>query len=298
MFRLQYKTQPSNEEVYNPTYRYLGANFQLPKNSNAHQYQTLKIITNQVRVQSSQYTNNLAALSSYKNATILTNNVCWNQMSDRPLPSNSNSTIPSSQSILSNKHHSNTSSRPGSQTPGGKGVDIKHNSYQRRINRLIAKSALKQSGIPQQIPYTRAYPIYGGKTMKPGMITNCNCNSYNQQPLYTITNPASNLLTAITTININLSVGDLVYAKYLLNSWYSRATIISINEDSTYTVQYDDNVIENKTILELKVYSTCACYNVDSTSSTIITPEIGIITDFNNEFNTNCLYPNLQQYLQ
>ena len=115
MFRLQYKTQPSNEEVYNPTYRYLGANFQLPKNSNAHQYQTLKIITNQVRVQSSQYTNNLAALSSYKNATILTNNVCWNQMSDRPLPSNSNSTIPSSQSILSNKHHSN-STIPSSQS--------------------------------------------------------------------------------------------------------------------------------------------------------------------------------------
>lgn len=65
--------------------------------------------------------------------------VCWNQQSDRPVPSVQRGIIPTGQSSLNRRHTSVTSSRPGCQTPGGAGCDIKHNSYDRYLNRLKGK---------------------------------------------------------------------------------------------------------------------------------------------------------------
>ena len=52
----------------------------------AAQYQTLKIIQNTVRVPSSLYTMNLAALNIYQKPSLVYRNVNWNQMSDRKEP--------------------------------------------------------------------------------------------------------------------------------------------------------------------------------------------------------------------
>jgi len=109
-------------------YRLRSCDTNLTSNTPANQYQRLKLIQNTVRVPSSLYTMNLGSLSAYVKPTDATYGVCWNQMSDRPVPSVQKATVPSGYSSLNTKGHSVTSSRPGCQTPGGVGCDIKHNS--------------------------------------------------------------------------------------------------------------------------------------------------------------------------
>ena len=93
----------------------------LNANNPATRYQNLKRIQNTVRVYSSLYTDNVGALTAYKKPTTLTQNVCWNQQSDRPFPSVQKATVPTGfyHSQLNNRRYSVTSSRPGGQTPGG-----------------------------------------------------------------------------------------------------------------------------------------------------------------------------------
>ena len=112
-------------------------------NTPADQYQKLKLIQNTARVQSSLYTSNLGPLNAYRQPTKATNGVCWNQMSDRPVPSVQKTVVPTgSNNSLNRRHTSVTSSKPGGQSPGGIGCDIKHNSYDRYLNRLKGKGPL------------------------------------------------------------------------------------------------------------------------------------------------------------
>jgi hypothetical protein len=158
-------------------YRYRGCDTNLTANTPANQYQRLKLIQNTVRVSSSLYTMNLASLTAYKK----TIEGFSNQMSDRPLPSVQKSNVPTGfYHSLNNKHHSFTSSKPGSQSPGGIGVDIKHNSYNRYINEIKGKGPLRLGVIPSKygepyIPFNYAFPVYGGKTIKTNIINGCNC---------------------------------------------------------------------------------------------------------------------------
>jgi len=63
-----------------------------------------------------------------------------------------------------------TSIKPGSAAPGGKGVDIKYNSYARYLNRLKGGTLVKQT---KTIVST---PLYGNKKQTYGMIPiNNNC---------------------------------------------------------------------------------------------------------------------------
>ena len=142
----------------------------LTGNSPSQRYQKLKLIHNTVRVPSSIYTMNLGALNVYQ-APNKIYGVNWNQMSDRPYPSNQRATVPTGYgNSKNNKHTSVTSSRPGCQTPGGVGCDIKHNSYDRYLNRLKGKGALRRGPIPENfgrpIKFNPAFPIYGGKTVQ------------------------------------------------------------------------------------------------------------------------------------
>lgn len=140
----------------------------------AVQYQNQKIIQKTVRVNSSLYTANLGPLTAY------TPGVCWNQMSDRTIPSIQKVTIPTGiNNSLNCSHYSVTSSKPGSQTPGSKGCDIKHNSYDRYLNRLKGKGPLRRGDVSlnygKNITFNRSYPVYGGKTIKTNIISNCDC---------------------------------------------------------------------------------------------------------------------------
>lgn len=86
-------------------------------------------IRNLVRVPSSLYTMNTAAVNVYQryDEVPACSVVAWNQMSDRVAPA----VQPAYVSFRSSK-----SLRPGALTPGGVGCDIKHNSYERRLLKL------------------------------------------------------------------------------------------------------------------------------------------------------------------
>jgi hypothetical protein len=103
--------------------------------TNSNKTTNYKIINNLVRVPSSLRTMNVATLSSY-NKPVGPLFVYWNQMSDRANASIQKTYVPS---FGSSTKSSITRERPGSQSPGGVGCDIKHNSYNRYLNKLRGK---------------------------------------------------------------------------------------------------------------------------------------------------------------
>jgi hypothetical protein len=70
---------------------------------------------------------------------------------------------------------------PGALSPGGAGVDVKHNSYERYLNRIKGKTHVRRGKIPENygqehLRFNRAAPVYGGKTFKTNIISGCNCS--------------------------------------------------------------------------------------------------------------------------
>ena len=117
-----------------------------------------KRILKQVRVPSSQ----LTSVKQVANVVGVANsNVNWNQSSDRAIASIQNVYRPTHGNSTKT---SITRERPGSQSPGGKGVDIKHNSYDRYLARK--KAPVLCNDLSTYIP------IKGNKTKPYGLI-NC-----------------------------------------------------------------------------------------------------------------------------
>ena len=262
-------------------YRYRNCDTNLTSNTPANQYQRLKLIQNTVRVYSSLYTMNLAGLNAYQkpasvyqpiylNASyyVASPNVNWNQMSDRASPHTqvavtaSGSTYHGSSTKRSIVRH-----RPGCLSPGGVGCDIKHNSYDRYLNRLKGKSPLRRGVIPPTfglpIPFNRAYPIYGGKVTKTSIVNGCNCTSKgNENILFQDTN------YAIDNVLYRYSVGDKVYV--IINSKKEEGIITEIN-GTNYNIQLLNGTIINTTVYNLLFYSNCVCKN--TTTNNIISLE-------------------------
>jgi hypothetical protein len=239
--------------------------------SPADQYQKLKLIQNTVRIYGSLYTANLGPLSSFKqpiaDAEKNLYGVCWNQMSDRPVPSVQRATVPTGNNIstINRRHTSVTSSRPGCQTPGGIGCDIKHNSYDRYLNRLKGKGPLRRGVIPphfgKPIIYNPAFPIYGAKTTKTNIINSCDCPiavpiQNIEQVIRIYNNP---LWQAYPTSEYGFNAGSYVYAKQDGNKFYTRAIVIKI-KNGVYTIQFDNGVEQTVTdVYELKPYFAYNC---------------------------------------
>ncbi len=145
---------------------------------------TQKRIWNTVRVPSSEYTMNLGSLSVYQRPStdILYHGVNWNQMSDRALPANLDiSKITVVPSHGNSTKYSLTRERPGSQRPGGKGVDVKHGSYARYLARLKGKGPLRtqqnttltsQVAGPNGQNIAIANNVIGNKTKSFGIVAN------------------------------------------------------------------------------------------------------------------------------
>jgi hypothetical protein len=260
-------------------YRECNCDTNLTSNTPANQYQRQKIIQNTVRVPSSLYSMNLAALNVYQKPSsvysvidvggsnyIVSPGVNWNQMSDRktphlqPFATSSGSTYRGSST-----KRSITSLRPGAMSPGGAGVDIKHNSYDRYLNRLKGRGPVRRGVIPSTfgvpvIPFNLAAPVYGGKTVKTSIVNGCNCpdGSNNDSVIY------NDPYTQPQPYNLGFSVGQIVYAKEGSNDYYSKATIITVINDNDYIVRFEDNVEEEKTMDELRLYFPCNCNTTES----------------------------------
>lgn len=228
-----------------------GCNKNLASDSPASIFQKQKIIQGAVRINSSLYTMNLASLNSYQkppsNYQIVEQagtkyyvppNLNWNQMSDRGRPSvqfvktGSGSTYGAS-SLTRTK----VRNRPGAMSPGGIGVDIKHNSYERRLNKLKGKSILKQ-GSPK---VADGQMMQGGKVLNPGIINGCDCSSL---PKKYYSNNMEEFYNAMYDVKLYFKPGETILArknKYN-NLWY-KGVIISIilNE---FVVDFGDGNIE------------------------------------------------------
>ena len=247
-------------------YRCRTCDTNLNSNTPATRYQIQKRIQNTVRVPSSLYMANIAPMNAYAKPTSKTYNVCWNQMSDRPEPSYQPTTVPSGfHHSINNKRFSVTSSKPGSQTPGGYGVDIKHNSYDRYLNRLKGKGPLRRGVIPKafaapEIKFNRAYPIYGSKLVKTSIVTGCNCPVENRKPeddLYAYNNP---LYQELEKIDESILIGRPLYV--LSNNKYVKGKIQSINGINVI-VLLENGSLNEYTWDQLKLFSTCEQSNCD-----------------------------------
>ena len=146
------KTQPAT------ICRSFGCNTNLTAIDPASQYQRLKLIQNTVRVQASLYTHDLGALTVYQRPIRAFANVNWNQMSDRAVRHVQPSIVTGGSFYHgSSTKHTITRCRPGAGCPGGSGVDIKHNSYDRYLNRLKGKGPVRRGVVPpgfgKQLPF-------------------------------------------------------------------------------------------------------------------------------------------------
>jgi hypothetical protein len=198
-------------------------------------------------------------------------------MSDRPVPSVQRASIPTGfNNSLNGRHSSVTSSKPGSQTPGGVGCDIKHNSYDRYLNRLKGKGPLKRGVIPPTfgapIPFNPAFPIYGGKTVKTSIVSGCNtvakCTMSNAEQNEAIYN--NPIWYPDPSGNCIFKAGDYVYAIRNGTDYFSRALIITVNENGTYEIQFDDGLLQAATLGELKIYFPCDCNSLTFNTKAVI----------------------------
>ena len=245
-------------------------NKNLAGNDLASQYQRQKIIQNTVRVSASLYTMNLAGLSGYQKPLnvlqlveqagtqyIVPAKTYWNQMSDRARPSNQVTKVASGATYHSSStRHTITRNRPGAMSPGGIGVDIKHNSYNRYLNKIKGKAPLRRGVIN---PSTISSPIYGGKIVKTSIINKCNCSEDDKQDQLIYGSSESALQDKILSINYTFKLGDFVWAKkYETDTNFYKGEIINIS-DELYTVKFEDNIIVNISYCELTIYFECNC---------------------------------------
>ena len=127
---------------------------------------TNRRIYNVARIPASEYANNLGAFQVFTGSRI--HGQTWNQSSDRaiqhttinPVPSHGNSTKTSI-----------TRPRPGAIRTGGTGVDIKHNSYARYLNRRKGQSMIAGPFVGNRVP-TKA--VVNNKVQKQNSV-NCHC---------------------------------------------------------------------------------------------------------------------------
>ena len=280
-------------------YRVRNCDTNMTANTPANQYQRQKLIQNTVRVYASLYTSNLGSLSAYTKPQYGTySGVCWNQMSDRPVPSVQNAYIPTGSNCSLNKKHSSvTSSRPGCQSPGGVGCDIKHNSYDRYLNRLKGKGPLRRGVIPPgfgaPIPFNRAYPVYGGKIIKTSIVNDCNCPIV-PKPANTEAEIYNNpFFKNFNDVIAGFGVGDQVYAietsiaNNVTNQIYSKAIIIDLDKSiGLYTIQFDDGTIEQQVLGQLRNYFPCNCENTNVGIENSEVVRIG-----SSVYGVDCIYP-------
>jgi hypothetical protein len=252
-------------------------NQNLASNDPASQYQRQKLIQNTVRVYSSLYTMNLAGLSGYQKplnkpqlveqagtSYIAPARVYWNQMSDRARPSNQTTKVASGSTYhTSSTRHTITRDRPGAMSPGGVGVDIKHNSYNRYLNKLKGKAPLRRGIVPPNygtpIPFNRAYPVYGGKVVKTAIVNGCDCPDINNADKLIYGSKLSATQDEILSVKYVFNLKDFVWAKKFLDDGkLYKAQIISI-DNGLYTIQFEDKIIKVLAYCELIPYYNCDC---------------------------------------
>jgi hypothetical protein len=257
------------------TYRCRGCK-SLNGNTPADQYQKQKIIQNTVRVASSLYTMNLGSLSSYVTKPENTQYVGWNQQSDRAYPSVQVGGVKTGfYNSLNGRHRSHTSSRPGTQTPGGIGCDIKHNSYDRFLNKLKGRKVLRRGTIPPTfglpyIPFNPAFPVYGAKQFKTSIVADCNCppdQKIANSDVILYKNP---YFQDINSVVFTYGVGMYVYTYDPTTNANVRAEIIEDLGNDIFVVKLDDGTTKTVNSSEIIQYFPCNCDGISNLGLSVL----------------------------
>lgn len=139
--------------------------------SEGHNRHLFKQMFRTVRVPASEYTMNKGALevgNDNQNTRTATSN---NQASDRGLASVvSRINVPTRGNSL---RTTKTSLRPGALAPGGRGVDIKHNSYDRYLARIKGSGNLKEGSTCETV---NSKAVMNNKPRKYNIVSfRCSC---------------------------------------------------------------------------------------------------------------------------
>ena len=230
-----------------------GFHTKLTINDDATAYQRQKIIQNVVRVRSSLYTMNLAGLNTYQQPSTtyqfversglqyaIPPKLNWNQTSDRTAPS---------RQVKGRK----VTNRPGGMSPGGVGVDVKHNSYERYLNKMKGKGLLKQG--KKQESYQSQQEMTGGKSNRMAIVSGCDCeNKKNQQNNYMNNLNAFNKV--MYNINYKFAVGQTVLVqKDIHNKNWHKGKIVEIYDTTTFLINFGNDVIEILEPIDSNVYN-------------------------------------------
>ncbi len=248
---------------------------QRTSSGSAAQYQRLKQIQNTVRVAASLYTMNLASLSAYQTSldetqTVLNSGtpyvggggVNWNQMSDRKVP-HVQKVVTASRGKSSVKN-TITRLRPGAGSPGGIGVDIKHNCYERYLNRLKAGYLVRGHVPSNYLDETKNLKTSIVSVGQSSDCTKCNVGgSDNVELLYQTgcdPNVNQHQPTTHTVPVILYEVGAFVWARKCKRlPGKEKAQIISMATDrEQYTVKFADCCTMVKSYAEVQPYVKCA----------------------------------------
>ena len=250
----------------------------IPSNNPAIINQRQKIIQKTVRINSSLYTMNISGLNVYQSPSqnyqvveqaganyLIPPGLNWNQMSDRSRPAHqivktgSGSTYGSS-SLRATK----VRNRPGAMSPGGSGVDIKHNSYERYLNRIKGKGLLKKGNI--QI--NDGQKMTGGKDVKFAIVNNCVCSPGKMQNIYA--NNLADLNNVMYDVKYTFYENQVVLVrKNKYNRIWYEGTIIGIY-NNIYLIDFGTGIPEeiNSSVYPIipNFKKSNKCENVDPES--------------------------------
>jgi hypothetical protein len=113
-----------------------------------------------------------------------------------------------------------------------------------------------------QLPFNRAYPVYGAKLFKQNIVTGCNCLYKDELNLFN-----DPLYQEQAEIVVGFQVGQYVYAHKVGSETSLKAIVIKINDDGTYNIKFDDNTVRDYVnISELSIYFPCNCDTIAATS--------------------------------
>jgi len=255
-------------------YRLRSCDTNLTTNTPSSQYQRQKIIQRTVRIDSSQYTMNLASLAGYQRPNKKNGYVPWNQMSDRADPSKQKANANGGNTIGGNStRHSITRLIPGSMSPGGIGCDIKHNSYERYLNRIKGKAPLRRGVIPPnfgigEIPFNRAFPIYGDKVMKTSIVSGCDCPILDKKDDYKVFDSNQ---TYDFNVPYKYSVGQKIIV--VIDDVQEHATIVSDLGNGEFLIEFPNGETIHSNQSNFIIYdSTCDYVYPDTSSPNFLHP--------------------------
>ena len=276
-FEINEQLNGSTQQYFGPLQyvdRCRGCNNNLASNNPASRYQKLKLIQNTVRVPSSIYTMNIGALNVYERPNkaysfveldnfgyIVSPGVNWNQMSDRKNPHVQKVVSASGSTYGGNSlKRTITRLRPGALSPGGAGVDIKHNSYYRYLARLKGKGPLRRGPIPKlflspYIPFNLADPVYGSKLFKTSIVNGCDCPDDGGIPLKDIYQGKEQ--DEIFSVKYKFNEGDIVLAPFVDQAKdLSKAKVLTVleNGNALLLLFLDTNLTKIVPIEEVQIF--------------------------------------------